>query len=57
LSSDFNPKGGREIRAQFDGGAITSDGGDLLLQEVEKRVGILRQYAACFTYPERPHGL
>src|SRR6202795_4548619 len=45
----FHPLKQREIRAQFDGGAITSDGGGLLLREVEKRVGILRQFAACFT--------
>src|ERR1700681_3640897 len=45
----FHPLKHREIRAQFDGGAITSDGGGLLLREVEKRSGILRQFAACFT--------
>src|ERR1700681_4182348 len=45
----FHPLKHREIRAQFDGGAITSDGGGLLLREVEKRIGILRQFAACFT--------
>ena len=45
----FHPLKQREIRAQFDGGAITSDGGGLLLREVEKRIGILRQFAACFT--------
>ena len=39
----------QQIRAQFDGGAITSDGGGLLLREVEKRIRILRQFAACFT--------
>src|ERR1700746_3557583 len=38
----FHPLKQREIRAQFDGGAITSDG-------VEKRIGILNQFAACFT--------
>ena len=38
----------RDVRAQFDGGRITSDGGGLLLREVEKRTGILRQFAACF---------
>jgi hypothetical protein len=32
----------------FDGGAITTEGGGLLLREVEKRVGIVRQFAACF---------
>ena len=41
----------RAIRAQFDGGMITSDGGGLLLREVEKRSGIVRQFAACFTWP------
>jgi hypothetical protein len=35
----FHPQKRREIRAQFDGGAITSDGGGLLLREVEKRTG------------------
>jgi hypothetical protein len=35
--------------ARFDGGNITSDGGGLLLGEVERRTGILRQFAACFT--------
>ena len=38
----FHPLKRREIRAQFDGGAITSDGGGLLLREIEKRIGILR---------------
>src|ERR1700675_2719759 len=45
----FHPQKRRDIRAQFDGGAITSDGGGLLLREVEKRVGSLRQFATCFT--------
>jgi Transposase DDE domain group 1 len=39
----------REVRASFDGGAISSDGGGLLLVEVERCTGILRQFAACFT--------
>ena len=45
----FHPLKEREIRAQFDGGAITGDGGGLLLRDVEKRTGVLRQFAACFT--------
>jgi len=44
----FHPLKHREIRAQFDGGAITTEGGGLLLREVEKRMGIVRQFAACF---------
>jgi len=35
--------------ARFNGGAITSDGGGLLLGEVEKRTGIIGQFAECFT--------
>jgi len=37
------------VVAQFDGGAISSDGGGLLLGEVERCTGILRQFAGCFT--------
>lgn len=45
----FQPLGRREVTARFDGGPISSDGGGLLLREVEERTGILRQFAACFT--------
>ena len=47
-SLQFHPLGGREVRGRFDGGAITSDAGGLLLREVEKRTGIIAQFAACF---------
>ncbi len=46
---DFQPAGRREVRAQFDGGTITSDAGVLLLREVEARSGILQRFAECFT--------
>ena len=46
---EFHPLGSREVRGAFDGGAITSDGGGLLLREVEKRTGIVERVAACFT--------
>ena len=39
----------RDIVARFDGGAISSDAGGLLLKQVECRTGILRQFATCFT--------
>ncbi len=35
--------------ARFDGGAITSEAGGLLLRGVEKATGIIRQFARCFT--------
>lgn len=37
----------RHVISRFDGGAISSDGGGLLLKLVEDRTGIVRQFAAC----------
>jgi hypothetical protein len=45
----FEPLSGRQVIARFDGGTITSDGGALLLAEVERHSGILRRLAQCFT--------
>ena len=45
---DFQPLGKRKIVASFDGGALTSDAGGLLLREVEERCGIMRQFSECF---------
>ena len=39
---------GRQAVATFSGGNISSDGGALLLGEVEKRTGILEQFSFCF---------
>ena len=44
----FHPRNRRQVRGRFDGGAITTDAGGLLRREVEKRTGIIAQYAACF---------
>jgi hypothetical protein len=46
---DFYCVGARDVEARFDGGRITSDGGALLLREVERRVGVIAGMAACFT--------
>lgn len=57
----FHPVNGREIRAGFNGGTISSDGGALLLREVEKQVGIVGRFAGCckdYRDPERiEHGV
>ncbi len=45
---EFQKAGRREIVAKFDGGDISSDGGSLLLREVERRTRILKQFAYCF---------
>jgi hypothetical protein len=47
-SFPFHPLNQREVVGRFDGGAITSDAGGLLLREVEKRTGIIARFAACF---------
>src|SRR5947199_2312449 len=46
---DFPMLGSREVLADFDGGALSSDGGALLLRETERLTGVIRQFAACFT--------
>ncbi|MEE8098700.1 MAG: IS1380 family transposase, partial [Hyphomicrobium sp.] len=44
----------RQVVARFDGGAITSDGGSVLLRQIEQRTGIVRQFAACFRDHRQP---
>ncbi len=46
---EFQGLGRRRVVADFQGGHISSDGGGLLLQEVERRRGWLRDLAGCFT--------
>lgn len=45
----FHHQGRRQVVARFDGGRISSDGGALLLGQVERRTGILARFAGCFT--------
>lgn len=53
----FQPLGARDVCARFDGGAVTSDGGALLLGEAERLTGALRQFAACFTDHRNPKAI
>lgn len=53
-SFGFHALGRRDVVARFDGGRITSDAGSLLLREVERITGIIRQFAACFTDHRHP---
>jgi hypothetical protein len=48
-SLDFASLGGRKVTAAFDGGAMTSNAGALLLRETDRAIGLSRQAAACFT--------
>ena len=47
--------GGRELVWRFDGGDITSDGGALVLKQLERRTGIVRRFAACFEDYRKPN--
>ena len=44
----FEPHGCRQVVARFDGGAITSDAGALLLRQVDRHLDLLPRLAACF---------
>jgi Transposase DDE domain group 1 len=39
---------GRRVVAAFDGGAMTSDGGGLLLRHTDRALGLIERVAACF---------
>ena len=39
---------GREVVAAFDGGAVTSDAGGLLLGATDRAIGLTARFAACF---------
>src|SRR5207237_9251667 len=54
---EFHALGAREVMAYFDGGDITSDGGGLILREVEQRTGILKKFAACFVDYRDPEAI
>lgn len=61
MTTDCNPQqlefqgvGRRMLVASFDGGTLTSDGGVLLLGEVDRRRGLLDRFAACFTDHRNP---
>jgi Transposase DDE domain group 1 len=53
----FQPLGQRAVVGRFDGGTISSDGGCLLLGEVERLTGTLRQLATCFTDQRDPEAI
>ena len=43
-----------DIHARFDGGAISSDGGALLLREIEDKLEICAMLAGCKSDPRDP---
>ncbi|MEZ5842558.1 MAG: IS1380 family transposase [Hyphomicrobiaceae bacterium] len=46
---DLGSSGGRRLVGAFDGGAITSNGGVVLLSAADRAIGLGQRLAACFT--------
>jgi len=51
---EFKALNRRKVVGKFDGGMIATDGGGLLLREVEDRFGIIGRFAECFTDHRNP---
>ena len=45
----FAPVEGRAVVAAFDGGAVTSDAGALLLGATDRAIRLIERFAACFS--------
>jgi hypothetical protein len=56
-SFGFQTLGRREIVGRFDGGAISSDGGGLLLREADRRLRLLERFADCFRDYRNPEAV
>ncbi len=51
----LSPLGRHEISARFDGGALSSDGGVLILREIERKLNFAGMIASCL-HDERDAG-
>jgi Transposase DDE domain group 1 len=50
----LSPVAGKQIVARFDGGRLSSDGGLLVLREIERRLEVADRLAACIDDPRDP---
>ena len=50
----LSPVAGKTVVARFDGGTLSSDGGIVVLREVEKRLRVAERLAACLDDPRAP---
>ena len=53
-SFGFHPHFQRRVEANFKGGRISSNGGGVLLREVERKTGMLKRLAKCFEDRRQP---
>ncbi len=51
---ELHGRGKRKVLNKFDGGRISSDGGSILLREVELRTHTLKRLSQCFTNYRNP---
>src|SRR5271165_2720444 len=52
--SGLSPVAGKKVVVNFDGGLLSSDGGILVLREVEQRLRVADRMAACLLDPRAP---
>ena len=52
---EFEGLGNRKVVGSFDGGALTSDGGALLLREADRVLGLSKMVAGCFSDARDPN--
>ncbi len=50
----FGAASGRDVAAGFDGGAITSDAGAVLLGAADRAIRLIDRFAGCFTDRRAP---
>jgi hypothetical protein len=53
-SFEFPPLKRRKVQAEFTGGDITSDGGVLLLRQIDSRLGLLNAVDTVIADPRDP---
>ena len=51
---EFGRLGRRVVEGRFDGGSMTSDGGVMLLSEVDRKIGLMQAASRCIADPRSP---
>ena len=51
---EFGRLGRRVVEGRFDGGSMTTDGGVMLLSQVDRKLGLLEAAARCIADPRSP---
>ena len=54
ISPDCHPSENKELCVRFAGGRLSSDGGVLVLREIEKRLGLAARLAGCLSDARDP---